>query len=410
MRAWLALGRARRTLTPLLSDSRGPCHADFLGDTNTASALDVVFFVREIMETNAKLRPTILARLLDSFKEIRSSRVCSCALWIVGEYCTSKSDIDTALEVRPPRCSAAAHTRHCFLRSMRALPREGGTRLQVINVVLGPLPFLKEEDGAEEAGGGEVAQAPVPVISAAHRPAVLADGSYASQTALADNFAGSTTVMGGSIPNLRCARGGALIGCRICHPRWQRRLGYRSTRLVCRTLLLSGDFFLGGVVSAALTKLLLRLRKLDPLDAAKLHRTTAESMLVVAGILRLGENPLMQHPIDADSGERVPPSSGGKPEHRSWPVRKGNESQSQPAAHLPGALVQWTAWPRACRCWAAAGATRLPSRGSGLNYAGIPSPPCSKTSSTGRQQKPRRRCAPASPDHPQPAAETRVTE
>lgn len=73
--------------------------ADFLGDTNTASALDVVFFVREIMETNIKLRPTILARLLDSFKEIRSSRVCSCALWIIGEYCTRRSDIDAALEV-----------------------------------------------------------------------------------------------------------------------------------------------------------------------------------------------------------------------------------------------------------------------------------------------------------------------
>lgn len=28
---------------------------DFLGDSNTASALDVVFFVREIMETNPKV-------------------------------------------------------------------------------------------------------------------------------------------------------------------------------------------------------------------------------------------------------------------------------------------------------------------------------------------------------------------
>ena len=48
---------------------------DFLGDTSTASALDVIFFVREIVETNEKLRPAILARLLDSFTQIRSSRV-----------------------------------------------------------------------------------------------------------------------------------------------------------------------------------------------------------------------------------------------------------------------------------------------------------------------------------------------
>jgi coatomer subunit beta len=77
---------------------------DFLGDTNTASALDVIFFVREIMETNAKLRETILARLLDSFSQIRSSRVCSCTLWIIGEYATSKEDIEAALEVRTGRC------------------------------------------------------------------------------------------------------------------------------------------------------------------------------------------------------------------------------------------------------------------------------------------------------------------
>ena len=48
---------------------------DFLGDTSTASALDVIFFVREIVETNEKLRPAVLARLLDSFTQIRSSRV-----------------------------------------------------------------------------------------------------------------------------------------------------------------------------------------------------------------------------------------------------------------------------------------------------------------------------------------------
>ena len=53
------------------------------------------------METNPKLRPTILARLLDTFSQIRSSRVCSCALWILSEYCTTPQDIHAALEVRP---------------------------------------------------------------------------------------------------------------------------------------------------------------------------------------------------------------------------------------------------------------------------------------------------------------------
>ncbi len=73
---------------------------DFLGDTNTAAALDVVYFVREVMETNEGLRPTVLAQLLESFADIRSTRVCTCGLWIAGEYSVSQSDIEAALKVR----------------------------------------------------------------------------------------------------------------------------------------------------------------------------------------------------------------------------------------------------------------------------------------------------------------------
>ncbi len=113
---------------------------DFLGDANTASALDVVFFVREIMETHAKLRPTVLERLRDTFYQIRcggrqgrparaagarhrrsgaavaaalgaaatigalcparrSSRVCSCALWILGEYSQDAEQIDASIDI-----------------------------------------------------------------------------------------------------------------------------------------------------------------------------------------------------------------------------------------------------------------------------------------------------------------------
>ena len=44
----------------------------------------------------------MLERLLDGFYQIRTARVCSCALWIIGEYCTSTSDIASAFEVCPP--------------------------------------------------------------------------------------------------------------------------------------------------------------------------------------------------------------------------------------------------------------------------------------------------------------------
>ena len=41
----------------------------------------------------------MLARLLDSFTDIRSSRVCTCGLWIIGEYSTGQADIEAALKV-----------------------------------------------------------------------------------------------------------------------------------------------------------------------------------------------------------------------------------------------------------------------------------------------------------------------
>ena len=59
------------------------------------------------METNEKLRDVILGRLLDSFSQIRSSRVCSCSLWIIGEYCRGRTEITSALEVNPSACGGS---------------------------------------------------------------------------------------------------------------------------------------------------------------------------------------------------------------------------------------------------------------------------------------------------------------
>jgi coatomer subunit beta len=100
---------------------------DFLGDPNTSSALDVIFFVREICETHAALRPGILERLGDLFTSIRASRVVSCGLWVLGEYSASGPQIEAALGV--------------------------------IAAGLGPLPLLATDTGGrgQGGGGGEVA-------------------------------------------------------------------------------------------------------------------------------------------------------------------------------------------------------------------------------------------------------------
>ena len=67
---------------------------DFVSDSSNASAVDVVAFVREVLEKFPALREDIITRLLDAFGEIKSGRVFRGSLWIIGEYaltlnCTS---------------------------------------------------------------------------------------------------------------------------------------------------------------------------------------------------------------------------------------------------------------------------------------------------------------------------------
>eukprot|EP00887_Chlorella_sp_A99_P002075 scaffold21.g2075.t1 len=214
---------------------------DFLSDPNTASALDVVFFIREIMETNPKLHDTIVERLLDTFPSIRASRVATCTLWIMAEYCASPEEVAGALEA--------------------------------IRAGLGPLPFFRER--TEEEQEAEAAAASVPALIQKARPAVLADGSYATQTALpGEPLPSAAAASAANAPNLRA-------------------------------LLLGGDFFLGAVVASAFAKLALRLRATGGMPAPALNRLAVELMALVVGILRLGESPAVPHPLDADSRDRM---------------------------------------------------------------------------------------------------------
>ena len=76
--------------------------------------------------------------------------------------------------------------------------------MQKISTSLGPLPLVKErsdedgEQGGDDAGSQAAAK---PYQAAVGRPAVLADGSYATQTALADTF--TPSISKDNPPNLR---------------------------------------------------------------------------------------------------------------------------------------------------------------------------------------------------------------
>lgn len=216
---------------------------DFLGDSNVASAIDVVVFVREIIETNPKLRVSIITRLLDTFYQIRAARVCSCALWIIGEYCLSLSEVENGITT--------------------------------IKQCLGDLPFFSvSEEGEASDSSKKVQQVNATTVSS-RRPAVLADGTYATQSAASETaFSPPTLVQGSLSPgNLR-------------------------------SLLLTGDFFLGAVVACTLTKLVLRLEEVQP-SKAEVNKVSSQALLIMVSMLQLGQSSVLPHPIDNDSYDRI---------------------------------------------------------------------------------------------------------
>ncbi|GMH22011.1 hypothetical protein Nepgr_023854 [Nepenthes gracilis] len=184
---------------------------DFLGDSNAASAMDVVVFVQEIIETNPKLRVSAITRLLDTFYQIRAGRVCSCALWIIGEYCLPQSEAETGI----------ATTKQC----------------------LGDHPFYTVTEDGESQDASKNAQPVSSVTVSSRRPVILADGLLASQGNL-------------------------------------------------RSLLLSGDFFLGAVVACALTELLLRLEEVQS-SKVEVNKATTQSLLIMVSMLQLGQSQFM---------------------------------------------------------------------------------------------------------------------
>ena len=216
---------------------------DFLGDSNVGSAVDVVIFVREIIETNPKLRVSIITRLLDTFYQIRAARVCSCALWIIGEYCVSLSEVESGI----------ATIKQC----------------------LGELPFYSVSEDGEDTDSSKKAQQVNSFAVSSRRPAVLSDGTYATQSAASETAFSPPTLVQGSLAS------GNL-----------------------RSLLLTGDFFLGAVVACTLTKLILRLEEVQP-SKVEVNRASTQALLIMVSMLQLGQSPVLLHPIDSDSYDRI---------------------------------------------------------------------------------------------------------
>ncbi|XP_024871596.1 coatomer subunit beta [Temnothorax curvispinosus] len=123
-----------------------PVLTDFLSESNEAAATDLLVFIREAIQRFENLRPLIVEKLLEVFPHIRSVKVHRAALWILGEYATSKEDIEAVMGR--------------------------------IRAALGELPLLETENkrqAGEKSEDGNSQAAPAQLVTS--------DGTYATQSA-----------------------------------------------------------------------------------------------------------------------------------------------------------------------------------------------------------------------------------
>lgn len=219
---------------------------DFLGDSNNPSAVDVIAFVREVVEKFPDLRSTITDKLVSTFGEIKSGKVFRGAIWIVGEYCSGSVDIKRAMfEIRK---------------------------------VIGEIPILASEqrlldeaEAADEATNEKQSEAPKAVTTTR----VLADGTYATETVY------TSTAAAARLEQVRAA-----------------------TKPPLRSLILGGDFFTGSVLAATLTKLVMRYAAAQS-AAEDVNGIRAEAILIMTSMIRVGQSKFSAVPIDEDSQERI---------------------------------------------------------------------------------------------------------
>ncbi|CAG8574988.1 6461_t:CDS:10 [Racocetra fulgida] len=190
-----------------------------------------------VVEKFPNLRSSITEKLLETFMDVKSGKVFRGALWIVGEYCTECQDIEEAWKQ--------------------------------IRAGLGEIPILAseqrllEEAEKEEKGEDSVSDNKSANTSSSRR--ILADGTYATESIFSSNSLNSAkldAVKAAAKPPLRCRY----------------------------------DFFLGSVLAATLTKLVLRYAGVSK-DVKKTNALRAE--------VKVGQSQFVSTPIDEDSYDRI---------------------------------------------------------------------------------------------------------
>ena len=223
---------------------------DFIADFNATSAVDVITFVKEVVEKFPKLRSSIVERLVSTLSEVRAGKVYRGALWIVGEYSLEANDI-----------------------------REAWKR---IRASLGEIPIvaseqrLLEEDLDEHSESKEQVNGHAKPSAPTGSRKVLADGTYATESALTSESSANA-----KLEAVKAAQKPPL-----------------------RQLILDGDYYLATVLSSTLTKLVMRHSEISQ-ETERTNALRAEAMLIMISIIRVGQSQFVKAPIDEDSIDRI---------------------------------------------------------------------------------------------------------
>jgi coatomer subunit beta len=223
---------------------------DFISDvSSSASAVDVISFVKEVVERFPDLRSSIIERLVSTLGEVRAGKVYRGVLWIIGEFSLEAKDIRDAWK---------------------------GIRSS-----LGEIPILASEQRLlDEASEGKEYPDPVNGDAKSAAPTgsrkVLADGTYATESALTSSAAAKAKLE--AVKN--------------------------SQKPPLRQLVLDGDYYLATVLSSTLTKLVMRHSEISK-DVARTNALRAEAMLIMISIIRVGQSQFVKTFIDEDSVDRI---------------------------------------------------------------------------------------------------------
>ncbi|KAF2430547.1 Coatomer, beta subunit [Tothia fuscella] len=224
---------------------------DFIGEINSSSAVDVIGFVKEVVEKFPKLRSNIVERLTNLLGEVRAGKVYRGSLWIIGEYCSQEKEIQAAWKR--------------------------------IRASLGEIPILQSEQHALESIDSDEVPTESEGTNGHAKPStpsgsrkVLADGTYATESALTSEASQKS-----KLEAVRSAKKPPL-----------------------RTLILDGEYYLAAVLSSTLTKLVMRHSEISK-DHQRTNALKAEAMLIMISIIRVGQSQFVKQPIDEDTVDRI---------------------------------------------------------------------------------------------------------